>query len=153
MKRADFEANNEANWKELEAVVDELDQKRPLHDATRLPHLFRQACGDLALAQHRMYGRKLCDRLNRVVISTWGHLHTSLNRGATGLALFFGHTFPAAVRAEWRVVWVWCRILREVCRSMERPSLRAAAVKDMRRCHVIRRGGKAVCVQGCSLWS
>jgi uncharacterized membrane protein SpoIIM required for sporulation len=106
MKRADFETNNEANWAELEAVIGELDKKRPLQDAGRIPHLFRQACGDLALAQHRMYGRKLCDRLNRVVISTWGHLHTSLNRGATGLALFFGHTFPAAVRAEWRVVWV-----------------------------------------------
>ncbi len=106
MKRADFEQQNEANWQELEAAVKELDRKRPLLDADRLPRLFRQVCGDLALAQQRMYGRKLCERLNGIVISAWGHLHSTLNRGSSGLALFFGHTFPAAVRSQWRVVWL-----------------------------------------------
>lgn len=106
MKRTDFEHQNEPHWRELEASVSELNRRRPLLDAERLPRLFRQVCGDLALAQHRMYGRKLTERLNGLCIATWGHLHTRLNRGTSGLALFFGHTFPAAVRAESRVVWL-----------------------------------------------
>jgi uncharacterized membrane protein SpoIIM required for sporulation len=106
MKRIDFEEKNESHWRDLEAAVKELDGRKRLLDAERLPRLFRQVCGDLALAQHRMYGRKLCDRLNALVISTWGHLHSSLNRSASGLALFFGHTFPSAVREQSRVVWL-----------------------------------------------
>ena len=106
MKRADFEKQNDPHWRELESALAELNRRRPLLDAERLPRLFRQVCGDLALAQHRMYGRKLCERLNTLVISTWGHLHAGLNRGTSGLALYFGHTFPAAVRAESRVVWL-----------------------------------------------
>ncbi|MEK0448687.1 MAG: hypothetical protein RL088_955 [Verrucomicrobiota bacterium] len=106
MKRADFEKNNETHWAELEAAAQSLDKRADPGDAARVPALFRQVCGDLALAQHRMYGRKLCDRLNSIIISVWGHLHASLNRGASGFVLFFGETFPSAVRSEWRVVWL-----------------------------------------------
>lgn len=72
MKRADFEKSNEAHWAELEAAAKLLDKRAAPGDAARVPRLFRQVCGDLALAQHRMYGRKLCDRLNSIVIAVWG---------------------------------------------------------------------------------
>ncbi len=106
MKRADFEKKNEPHWVELEEAVKTLDKRRAPNEVARIPQLFRQICGDLALAQHRMYGRKLCARLNSIVISMWGHLHASINRGGSGMALFFGRTFPEAVRAESRVVWL-----------------------------------------------
>src|SRR6185369_10291405 len=59
MKKADFEELNEPHWRELEATLAGLE-KRTVPPSTRnFPKLFRQACGDLAMAQHRMYGKRL----------------------------------------------------------------------------------------------
>ena len=68
MKRQTFEKANEAAWVELEQTVQTLEKRTPSPNTAKLPQLFRQVCGDLALAQHRMFGRKLCERLNNLVI-------------------------------------------------------------------------------------
>ncbi len=106
MKRTAFEESNEPHWVDLESTLAALDSKQPAMDARRLPRLFRQVCGDLALAQQRMYGRKLCERLNTMVIGAYQHLHLALNRGASGFVRFFAATFPQGVRREAALVWL-----------------------------------------------
>ncbi len=63
-------------------------------------------CGDLALAQHRMYGRRLCERLNVLVIGTYQHLSAAARLGSGASVRFFASTFPCSVRREQRVVWL-----------------------------------------------
>lgn len=106
MKRNAFEETNEPHWRELEATLAALDRGQTTLDGKRLPGLFRQVCGDLALAQHRMYGRRLCERLNAMVIGAYQHLHLALNRGAGGFVRFFAATFPQGVRREASLVWL-----------------------------------------------
>jgi uncharacterized membrane protein SpoIIM required for sporulation len=106
MKRAAFEETNESHWRKLEETTAALDKGKPALDAHELPHLFRQVCGDLALAQHRMYGRRLCDRLNALVIAAYQHLQMAANRGGSAFVRLFAQEFPAAVRREARLVWL-----------------------------------------------
>jgi uncharacterized membrane protein SpoIIM required for sporulation len=106
MKRSAFEESNEAEWKELESSLAALEHGLALPNASRLPQLYRKACGDLALAQHRMYGRRLCERLNSLVIVSYQFLHALLRRGGAQFVRFFAATLPQAVRAEYRLVWL-----------------------------------------------
>jgi len=106
MKRHAFEEHNEPVWVELEKTMEVLEKGKPVEDASRVPGLFRQVCSDLALAQHRMYGRKLCERLNTLVITTYGQLQRSTNNGGMRALKFATVTFPCAVRAEWRLFWL-----------------------------------------------
>lgn len=87
--------------------MDRLDAgKAGPEEAARLPAQFRQACADLSLAQHRMYGLALCDRLNRLVIRGYEHLGRTV--AGTGSRLWQGiwRDFPRLVRAEWRLLWL-----------------------------------------------
>ena len=54
MKPTAFEEKNDESWRELEKALESLDRGKRIEDAARVPRLFRQVCGDLALAQHRM---------------------------------------------------------------------------------------------------
>lgn len=103
MKKSTFEEINTSRWQEIELLVKSLEKKQAGPEATRLPSLFRQLCHDLSLAQHRMYGRKLCDYLNQMVVSCYQHLHRNTGAGAGSLLGFAARTFPRAVRREWRL--------------------------------------------------
>ena len=106
MKRNTFEKANTPAWDELDRIVGELEKKRVLPDAVRVPSLLRQACGDLALSQHRMYGRRLSDRLNRTVISAYGLMRKASARSGERLLKFIAVTFPRTLREEWRLFWL-----------------------------------------------
>ncbi len=106
MKPSAFEEKNGKAWSELEQTLETLERRRSIRDASRVPRLFRQVCGDLALAQHRMYGRRLCERLNVLVIGAYQHLGAAAQRGSGAFVKFFASVFPRAVREEKRVVWV-----------------------------------------------
>lgn len=103
MKKAAFEEQHEARWAELELVLKRLENKDASTEAVRLPGMFRQVCSDLSLAQHRMYGRKLCDRLNAIVVRCYQQLHKGTGRGWEGVLTFCVATFPQAMRREWRL--------------------------------------------------
>ncbi len=106
MKKASFEQQSEPRWREVEELLEYLEKDAANTEAARLPALFRQVCSDLALAQHRMYGRKLCDRLNLLVVRCYSQLRKGMGQGWENIVGFFLHTFPRAVRKDWRLVAV-----------------------------------------------
>ena len=106
MDRRQFEAERERSWVEAENLIDALDKIKhhnPEHSG-RLPEIFRRLCNDLALAEQRMYGAKLCDRLNRLIIRAHQHLYRRNSRGFEAFIRAIFTTFPQAVRAEWRLL-------------------------------------------------
>ena len=106
MKRSAFEQANSAAWEKLDRTVRELEIRLPAKDTARVPGLLRQVCGDLALAQQRMYGRRLCDRLNATVISAHGLMRRAGARSGERALRFVAVTFPSTLRSEWRLFWL-----------------------------------------------
>ena len=106
MKRSTFEKTNAPAWDDLDRIVGDLDKRRETPDAARVPALLRQVCGDLALSQQRMYGRRLSDLLNALVISAYGHMRRASARSGERALKFVAVTFPSALRAEWRLFWL-----------------------------------------------
>ncbi len=106
MTQLRFEQDHSARWAETEALLTAAAQQRFNPDMVRLPALYRQVCADLSLAQHRMYGARLCGHLNDLVIRT----REALTRGAlpdhnkTWQRLW--GSCPRAVRREWRLFWL-----------------------------------------------
>lgn len=112
MTQQRFEQENAGRWLETEALLRAAEappSKRP-PDARleRLPGLFRELCADLALAQHRMYGERLCSRLNAMVIRARNVLSRSdgTRRGLLKGARALWGEFPRTVRSEWRLFWL-----------------------------------------------
>jgi uncharacterized membrane protein SpoIIM required for sporulation len=106
MRQQAFETKNEAAWEALEETVTKIEKGDPNADFSSVPASFRKVCGDLALAQQRMYGRALCERLNRTVIAAYGLLHKASAQTAVKALRFAMVTFPASVRCEWRLFWL-----------------------------------------------
>jgi len=101
-----FEQEHSARWTETEGLLEAAARGRFTPDQVRLPSLYRQICADLSLAQHRMYGARLCGRLNDLVIRT----RETLTRGALtdrrDVAVRLWTSCPRAVRREWRLFWL-----------------------------------------------
>jgi uncharacterized membrane protein SpoIIM required for sporulation len=98
-----FVAHNSGRWQETEQLLEQLERNRPGTDPARLPALFRQLCGDMALAQHRMYGSRLCADLNALVIRCRDQLARPSERARGGFARLMAQDFPRAVRREWKL--------------------------------------------------
>ena len=106
MNRQTFEALHEKRWEAFEAMLDELDGKHPPKRSDEFPAMFRQICSDLSLAQQRMYGLRLCDRLNELVIRGHKHLYRTSSRLGEGLLRFIAVDFPRAFRRDIKLFWV-----------------------------------------------
>lgn len=106
MRQQAFEKANEESWQKLEAALDGLDKNMSGEYTIAVPAQFQKACADLALAQQRMYGRALCERLNRLIIGAYGQLHKASSRTAVKALRFAAVTFPSSVRSEWRLFWL-----------------------------------------------
>ena len=105
MTPAQFEKENEARWQRLQALLDEVESKKKSEDVEELPQLFRQACHDLSVAQHRMYGPRLVGRLNALAINGYRTLERRISGGWERLAQMVFTEFPRAVRAERGLFW------------------------------------------------
>lgn len=110
MNRQRFEERNRAEWGEFEKLVDDLDKRQMPAEPERVPGLFRKICGDLSLAQHRMYGLDLSERLNHIVIRGYNHIYSGLGGGISSALRWSMVDFPAAVRSEWRLFWL-CSVI------------------------------------------
>lgn len=105
MTGAQFETENEPRWQRLQAMIHDVESGKPVEQIEQLPTLFRQTCHDLSLAQHRMYGTRLVDRLNGLAIAGYRVLERRIAGGWERLYRLMARDFPQAVRAEWRLFW------------------------------------------------
>lgn len=105
MTPAQFEKENEARWQRLQALLDEVESRKKSEGVEELPQLFRQACHDLSVAQHRMYGPRLVGRLNALAINGYRTLERRISGGWERLAQMVFTEFPRAVRAERGLFW------------------------------------------------
>ncbi len=90
----------------IDQLTDRLRKKRTAAGAAEMPSLYRQLCADIALAQHRMYGARLCGELNERLIRCRQVLANPDDGGGRGFTRLVLRDFPRAVRREWRLFWL-----------------------------------------------
>jgi uncharacterized membrane protein SpoIIM required for sporulation len=106
MTSGDFEHKNQDRWVEYERLVEGLEKGVKPPDAGRMPQRFRELCVDLSLAEARMYGARITERLNALVIRGYEQIYRT-RRGSWGkVMVFLTAGFPQAVRREWRLFWL-----------------------------------------------
>jgi len=111
MNPSRFQEQNEERWTQLERVLERVERNVATEeDASKLPGLFRQACSDLSLAQYRMYGLSLCERINKLVIRGYQDIQQGSAETARMVAHGIWAGVPRAVRAEWRL-FLLCMLL------------------------------------------
>ena len=106
MTVGDFEDKNKQRWEEYQRLVDGMERGKPGPEAGQLPRRFRELCVDLSLAEFRMYGERLTERLNAQVIRGYEMLYQNRRAGWEKLAEFVAVRFPQTVRQEWRLFWL-----------------------------------------------
>ena len=77
MSSGEFEDRRRDSCIELDQLIESVEKRRPVAGVELLPRRFREACADLALARHRMYGGHLVGRLNDLVIRGYKLLYRS----------------------------------------------------------------------------
>ncbi len=106
MTPGDFEHQNAERWAEYERLVGRVESGKSGPEAEQLPRLFREVCVDLSLAESRMYGARITERLNVLVIRGYELIYRSRRAGWEGVLSFVAVKFPQAVRREWRLFWL-----------------------------------------------
>ena len=106
MTQQAFETQNSERWNRIDHLTNQLRKKRSTVGAADLPALYRQLCADIALAQHRMYGARLCGELNDRLIRCRQVLANPDEGGGRGFTRLVLRDFPRAVRREWRLFWL-----------------------------------------------
>ncbi|MDB4387118.1 stage II sporulation protein M [Akkermansiaceae bacterium] len=103
MNRQEFENRKAADWANLELRVQGLEGKHAGVEPEKIPGMFRRVCHDLSLAQYRMYGSRICDRLNSLAMRSYRLIHSSKGGLGEGMIRFIFNTFPNALRREWKL--------------------------------------------------
>ncbi|MBK1882188.1 stage II sporulation protein M [Luteolibacter pohnpeiensis] len=103
MTPGDFEHKNSQRWLEYERLVAGLESGKPNEHADQLPRRFRELCIDLSLVESRMYGDRLHERLNGLVIRGYNVIYRGKRGGFEHAVSFVTWRFPCAVRREWRL--------------------------------------------------
>ena len=106
MTSGDFEHKNKARWAEYELLVALMEKGKAGPDAEKLPRLFRELSLDLALAESRMYGTHVTERLNELVIRGYELIYQTRRGSWENVVTFVAVTFPQTVRKEWRLFWL-----------------------------------------------
>jgi uncharacterized membrane protein SpoIIM required for sporulation len=112
-----FEALYQAEWQELEELLDRvLRRKKKTVDTAalrgeRIAGLYRRACEHLALARARSYPAYLIDRLDRLTADAHQVIYQQREFGLAALWRIVTQDFPRAVRADARYVWLAAALL------------------------------------------
>jgi len=106
MTAGDFENRNAARWAEYERMISAMERGDPTAGVDKLPQRFRELCSDFSLAKARMYGVRLSERLNELVIRGYKLIYRNRRSGWEAVVRMAVVTFPATVRKEWRLFWL-----------------------------------------------
>jgi uncharacterized membrane protein SpoIIM required for sporulation len=107
MNQQEFEHKKQAAWTDFELQIRELEEGRNTpSDLKNIPSRFRQICGDLALAESRMYNLRMLDYLNQLVIRGLNVMQSGASKGLGGISHFLLVKFPIALRREWKLFWL-----------------------------------------------
>jgi uncharacterized membrane protein SpoIIM required for sporulation len=106
MNRTQFVERNAARWDDFDNDLKLIQKNDPSFDPSDVPSRFRDLCHDLALANHRMYGSAISDRLNDSVISGYRILYRAKGAGPAAILRFFTSTFPQLIRKEAHLFWI-----------------------------------------------
>ncbi|MES2439706.1 MAG: stage II sporulation protein M [Verrucomicrobiota bacterium] len=106
MTAGDFEYQNAARWAEYESLVSLMEKGHAGPEAEKLPRLFRELSLDLSLAESRMYGTRITERLNELVIRGYELIYRTRRGSWENVVSFVTVRFPQAVRGEWRLFWL-----------------------------------------------
>ena len=108
MTPGEFEHKNSARWAEFEALLDASKRPGQSRDprVSELPRRFREICLDLSLAESRMYGGQITERLNALVIRGYERLYRNRHGGWERFVRFLTAGFPQAVRRDWKLFWL-----------------------------------------------
>ncbi len=104
MNQQDFEARFGERWDAFSAWLDAPPRspRKPGAglDPREIPVRYREICQHLALAQDRMYGAELVERLSRLALAGHQRLYGAHGGLRDPVRRFVVHGFPAAVRAQ-----------------------------------------------------
>src|SRR6185295_10595220 len=113
-----FEERYEAEWQELEVLLERVLQRKrksggegPPVQGERLAALYRRACEHLALARARSYPAYMVDRLDRLTAGAHQVIYQQREVGVAALRRLIARDFPVAVRAHARYVWLATALL------------------------------------------
>ncbi|MBC8127329.1 MAG: stage II sporulation protein M, partial [Gloeobacteraceae cyanobacterium ES-bin-144] len=106
MTSGDFEHKNQERWLEYERLVGRLEKGGTVAEAGEMPRRFRELCTDLSLAESRMYGTRITERLNALVIRGYEMIYQTRRGGWAEAVEFLVKGFPCSLRREWRLFWV-----------------------------------------------
>jgi uncharacterized membrane protein SpoIIM required for sporulation len=106
MTSGDFEHRNQERWAEYERLVARLEKGGRDPAAGEMPRRFRELCVDLSLAESRMYGARITERLNALVIRGYELIYRTGRGGWSRAVEFLVAGFPQAVRRERRLFWL-----------------------------------------------
>lgn len=103
MNRQQFENKNSLQWQEFELKLRQAEVRNKAEGVEELPSRFRKVCYDLSLAQYRMFGQRIIDRLNGLAIRGYRLIHRKRSPFGEGALRFFMATFPQSIRREWKL--------------------------------------------------
>ena len=112
MNQDSFTAKYQSQWQQFEAWLDSLNtnvakkNRTEYHDTVDIPHLYRQLCHHLSLAQSRNYSAHLIDYLNQLTLRGHQYLYQTRVKSRTGFINFYFGDFPRLIRERWRLFWL-----------------------------------------------
>ena len=112
MNQDSFTEKYQPQWKEFESWLNSQDRgiprsRRPTSSASvDIPHMYRQLCHHLSLAQSRNYSAHLVEYLNQLTLRGHQYLYRAKSNSISGFADFVFYEFPSLVRKQWRLFWL-----------------------------------------------
>lgn len=106
ISQKEFIKLNKPRWTKAEGDLYSLEKKNELtaEEARQLPATFRKVCQDLGVARERLYGMKLTNALNQLVMDFFHHIHRSKN--ILNPIPYLTRTFPGAVKHNMPFLWI-----------------------------------------------
>lgn len=115
MKQQQFVTQHQSLWVAFTAKLDAVEKVKKIDGAATqqdaaveraaLIGLYQQVCQHLAIARTRGYSPLLIEQLQNLVVRAHNRIYQVKTSGGFWRFLrFFSHTFPRAVRLEWRAV-------------------------------------------------